>query len=283
MINDKPVIVGNASPLKQHIEVTDEIELDNNQSSFSFKMAALSFFNPQKNRIKYKLNGYDKDWKLAGPDQMAIYSGIPSGSYEFSFMVSNEDGVWNTKEKRVKIIIARPVWLSAWALLGYFILGAVIISFVFFRTRKKEEVMPAETAGPKKDKKAANHEIIQPAEVETSPADLQFLQRAIVVVEENMSDPEFNVQHLSEKLFISRAQLYRKINAITGVTINDFIKEIRLKRAAQLILQKPGNISEIAYQVGFNDPKYFSKCFKQQFGVPPGNYKAPDERNLPPE
>jgi len=81
---------------------------------------------------------------------------------------------------------------------------------------------------------------------------------------------------------LSRPQLYRKISSIAGVTVSEFIKEIRLKRAAQLLMQKPSSISEVAYQVGFNDPKYFSKCFKQMFGVSPAQYISQNEQFLPP-
>jgi ligand-binding sensor domain-containing protein/AraC-like DNA-binding protein len=282
IVNDKPITAGNTSVLKQSIELTEEIKLNSDQSSFSFKMAALSYFNPQKNRIKYKLKGYDKDWRMAGPDQLATYSGISSGTYAFSFMVSNEDGIWNMNEKTVKMNIAGTFWLSTAACILYFFIVSVITLFFFFRWRKKVSIRSPKTE-ENKPKKSPNHDMIQPADVKASPAEVQFLQRAILIVEENIADPDFHVKQLSAKMFISRPQLYRKITAITGVTITEFIKEIRLKRAAQLILQKPGNISEIAYQVGFNDPKYFSKCFKRQFGVSPASYKAPDERFSPPE
>ncbi len=281
-VNDQPVGVGIASILKQSIEETREIKLDHNQSSFSFKMAALSYFNPKKNRIKYKLNGYETEWKLAGPDQLAVYVNIPPGSYRFSFLVSNEDGTWNTNEKSINIIISKAHWLSGWAISIYSIIVFALAFWIYSILRKKP-VSPDIQVTEVRYKKIHNNDLIQPACVVASPAEMQFLQKAILIVEENIADPDFKVEQLSDKLFISRPQLYRKINAITGVTVTDFIKEIRLKRAAQLILQKPGNISEIAYQVGFNDPKYFSKCFKQQFGVSPGSYKEPGERILPPQ
>ncbi|MBC7888988.1 MAG: helix-turn-helix domain-containing protein [Ferruginibacter sp.] len=279
-INDESVVAGDSSPLKQSIELTNEIVLNNDQSSFSFRMASLSYFNPQKNRIRYKLNGYDKDWRLAGPDQVAVYSGIRSGTYVFSFMVSNEDGIWNPKEKSIKIVITGSPWVSYSALFLYFIVLFSVFMYFFFRSSKSFSIIATEIPAPK-FKKIPNHSLIQPANVETAPAEIQFLQKAIMIVEENIADPDFKVEQLCDKMFISRPQLYRKINSITGVTVTEFIKEIRMKRAAQLILQKPGNISEIAYQVGFNDPKYFSKCFKQQFGVSPGSYTEQNERSLP--
>jgi len=71
---------------------------------------------------------------------------------------------------------------------------------------------------------------------------------------------------------LSRTQLFRKIKALTGLSPNDFIKDIRLKRAAEMIRQKVDIITQIGYAVGFNDQSYFTKCFKKQFGVTPTEF-----------
>jgi AraC-like DNA-binding protein len=278
-VNDEPLVVSESSPLKQNIELAEEIRLDNEQSTFSIQMAALGYFNPQKNRIKYILKGHDRDWRLAGTDQTASYSGISPGTYTFSMVVSNEDGIWSTNEKSLKIVIARSAWLSGWAFLVYFL---IFSGGIFYYWRKSKVVELSEPDFTKL-KRTPNHDIIQPSQVVTEPADVQFLQKALLLVEENIADPNFGVEELCAGMCLSRPQLYRKINAIAGVTVTEFIKEVRLKRAAQLILQKPESISEVAYRVGFNDPKYFSKCFKQQFGVSPAHYPAPNERFLPPQ
>jgi AraC-like DNA-binding protein len=115
------------------------------------------------------------------------------------------------------------------------------------------------------------------------PAEEQFIQKALKIVEENIASSDFGVDELCTEMSISRPQFYRKIHAIAGVSVNEFIKDIRLKRAAQLLKQHPERISEIAFIVGFNDPKYFSKCFKKQFGVSPAQYIIESERFLPPQ
>ena len=71
-----------------------------------------------------------------------------------------------------------------------------------------------------------------------------------------------------------KLQLYRKLNALTGQSPSEFMRNLRLKRAASLISQRSGNISEIAYSVGFNNLSYFAKCFKELYGVPPSEYAA---------
>lgn len=109
--------------------------------------------------------------------------------------------------------------------------------------------------------------------IEVTSSDEEFLDNAMKIVETNIENYEFSVDQFAEKLNVSRALLFTKLKALTGQTPNNFIKTIRLKRSAQLILMDKLNISEIAYMVGFKDPKYFSKCFVQQFDVNPSEYK----------
>jgi AraC-like DNA-binding protein len=91
-------------------------------------------------------------------------------------------------------------------------------------------------------------------------------------VEKNLINSEFVVQSLAEQLNISRSLLHKKLTSIVGQSANDFIVSIRLKHSAKLILDGNRKISEIAYQVGFNDPKYFTRCFKKFFGKTPSEY-----------
>jgi ligand-binding sensor domain-containing protein/signal transduction histidine kinase/CheY-like chemotaxis protein len=102
--------------------------------------------------------------------------------------------------------------------------------------------------------------------------DEKFLHRLMEIVELNMEDPDFDVIKLVNVIGMSQTVLYRKIKALTDLTITDFIKSTRLKQAAQLLAQNKLGIAEVAYAVGFNDRKYFSKEFKKQFGKTPSEY-----------
>lgn len=106
-----------------------------------------------------------------------------------------------------------------------------------------------------------------------------FLQDAIQIIEDNLMDPKFGVQQLAEELCVSRSLLYKKLTATIDQSANDFINSIRIKKAALLLLDGNQRVSEVAYQVGFNDPKYFSKSFKKYFGMSPTEYI--DSRILP--
>lgn len=109
---------------------------------------------------------------------------------------------------------------------------------------------------------------LEPSEVEVESSDGEFLNKVLQLIEDNISNSDFTVNVFATEIGMSAPVLYKKINALTGMTVNNFIKSIRLKRALQLFQQNAGNISEVAYMVGFNDAKYFSKEFKKQFGQP---------------
>ncbi|NOY05168.1 MAG: response regulator [Chlorobi bacterium] len=115
--------------------------------------------------------------------------------------------------------------------------------------------------------------LLKPAPVSVLSMDDTFLRRAWEMVEQNMSDPDFNIEHLSDALSMTRSNLHRKIRALTGQTPSQFTRSIRLKRAAELLAQKSGTVTEIAYNVGFSSSAYFSRCFREQFGVPPNKYR----------
>jgi YesN/AraC family two-component response regulator len=113
-----------------------------------------------------------------------------------------------------------------------------------------------------------------PSEIAISSADEEFVKQALEIVEKNISNPDFSVEELSRALFMSRVSLYKKILALTGRSPIEFIRSIRLKRAAQLLEKSQLTIAEVAYEVGFNNPKYFTKYFKMEYNVLPSHYKG---------
>ena len=113
---------------------------------------------------------------------------------------------------------------------------------------------------------------LYPRDIATNQTDAQFLRRAMDLVEEHMADLEFDVEMMARKLAVSRRQLFRKLRAAAGCTPNVFIRALRLKRAAQLLGDSQMTVTEITYAVGFSDLKYFRDIFREQYGVPPGEY-----------
>ena len=99
-----------------------------------------------------------------------------------------------------------------------------------------------------------------------------MLSRVNAEIEKHISDPEYNVDMLSEELGFSRSNLQRKLKGVCGMTPNDYLRTYRLKRAAELLSEGIYRVNEVCYLVGFNSPSYFAKCFAKQFGVLPKEY-----------
>jgi len=114
---------------------------------------------------------------------------------------------------------------------------------------------------------------LQPSEITVTTYDERFLTRALSIVENSLEESGFSTEAFAREMHMSRMQLNRKLQALTNLTTGEFIRCVRLKRAAQLLAKRGSTtITEIAYQVGFTDHSHFSKCFRQQFGHAPSAY-----------
>jgi len=115
---------------------------------------------------------------------------------------------------------------------------------------------------------------INPSSVSVTSLDEKFIKSMLEIIEKGISDPDFTVNTLEEELGMSHANFYRKVKSITGQSGKEILQEIRLKRAWQILNENPEiRISDVAYMVGFSNPKYFSKCFKERFGYIPSEVK----------
>jgi DNA-binding response OmpR family regulator len=113
---------------------------------------------------------------------------------------------------------------------------------------------------------------LEPKQISITSLDEKFLTKVLGIIEEHMDDELFSIDELSREASYSNMHFYRKIKALAGQTPSQFLRTIRLKRAAELLSKNSDNVTQIAYSVGFNSLSYFNKCFKEQFGVTPGQF-----------
>ncbi|HEY5746344.1 MAG TPA: helix-turn-helix domain-containing protein [Chryseolinea sp.] len=108
--------------------------------------------------------------------------------------------------------------------------------------------------------------------------DERFLQQVMAVAEKNIENSSFNIAAFAREMGLSRAQLYRRLIAVTGYSANDFMRRLRLQRAAEMLHKKVGNVSEVAYRVGFTSLSYFARCFKEHHHSSPSDYTRQPQR-----
>ncbi len=118
----------------------------------------------------------------------------------------------------------------------------------------------------------AQEVVLMPKDISVSTADEQFLERLQKVLDEKIANSNFSSEDFGSEMGVSRMQLHRKLKALTGQSASEFLRSQRLKLALKLLQEKKISISEVGYTVGFNDPSYFTKCFKQEFGSSPTEY-----------
>ena len=125
----------------------------------------------------------------------------------------------------------------------------------------------------KKLRKKYKREIIfDSTDIAVNSFDEKFLNKAFQIIDAHISDSDFSVEKFAEEIGLSRMQLHRKLHALTDQSANEVIRTYRLKRASRLLIKKAGNISEVGYDVGFNNPSYFASSFKNLFGCTPSEY-----------
>lgn len=123
-------------------------------------------------------------------------------------------------------------------------------------------------------KKIQREKMLMPDEICVSSMDEAFLKEFQDIIEKNLSEPDLNIDHLCDQLYMSRATLFRKVQALTGQTPIQFILSYRLQRAVQLLKTNFGNVTEVAFEVGFSSPAYFTKRFKEKFHQLPSTFQA---------
>ena len=113
---------------------------------------------------------------------------------------------------------------------------------------------------------------INPSEVTTTSADERFLKKLLIIIEENISNYEFTVEQLAKVYGMPQVNINKKLKSLTGQTANAFIRNVRLKRACQLLKTGRYTVADVTYEVGFSDLKYFRSCFKKEFNLNPSEY-----------
>lgn len=257
--------------------------------SFALTFAALTYESQPHAIYAYRLTGFDTDWRYQrGTDRTVSYTNLSAGKYTFEVKTRNDDGRWS-EAKSIDIEVLPHWYATWWAYSLYLLVAAGVLAHLISEVRRRmmlrnrlhwnvtdgdltvSVVHKEAQTDDMQQKRQLSFEIKQ---LDYTDEDEQFLLRAIDCVNQHLSDVEFGSSQLTEAMAMSRSSLFKKLKALTGMNASTFIRSIRLKAACQMLDSHPGiRISELAFQVGFNDPKYFSTCFKNEFGLLPTEYK----------
>lgn len=257
---------------------TPRLEVDVNHRSFSLFFSALDYGShssvsplTENCGIRYAYKVDDGEWTYvhSGSNNVS-FNNFPAGTHTVSVRSTNGDGVWMKNERQLEIY-AEPTFAESWwgrTLIWLVVIAAVSLAVKAYMKRRTKEI--AEEAAEKADAGKVRYMLRKPEIVDQDKA---FMDKLLAFIEEHISDVDLKVDDMALALGMGRSTFYARLKQIADMSPNDFLRHVRMKRAEDLIAESSMTFSEIAYAVGFADPKYFGKCFKKHSGKSPSEYR----------
>ena len=299
-VNNQPVFAG-SSYLSRNITTARKIRLHEGDRSFTISFSALNYAGETQGVYSYRMKGYEDDWIKLQPGQHSVrYSSLPAGDYEFYVKYSPYIGTDHEQTISIAVSVTPYFYKSWWFVLIIIICGVTVTRYVFLRRMEKmrelevkslyqpieEALMQSEEPGELQTRiksilenqrryKESQQKTIEADRKEVEANERPFMERIIEIMEANYSSSKFGVQELADLMGMSRTLLSKRLNAETGLPPSQYLRNYRLDIAKRMLKENVANrnITEIAYRVGFNDPKYFTRCFTKQYGVAPSAYR----------
>lgn len=247
-----------------------EVEIAPDESGLEISFSTLNHLYARKISYAYRLKGWEEAWTyLPQGINTAYFSKLPHGNYTLELKATDAHGCWG--EPADCLMIHRlPAWYETWwAYAAYLFTGLALLAGIWWLDNRIRYLISLQQ---KRKEIFLTGVEVRPADIASSKPNEEFLKKAVASVERNIDNSDYSVERLSRDLCMSRMNLYRKLQSLTGQKPNEFIRSIRLKRAARLLVETGLSVVEIAEKVGFSTPSYFTKCFKDMFGVLPTQY-----------
>lgn len=303
-VDNQVVTPANSDILSEDISHAKLIRLHESNKSFAIEFSSLTYAGEAIGHYSYRLKGFDDEWTSLPSDvHAARYTALKPGTYTFEVRYSTDLDEAEVHQIDVRIVVEPYFWRSWWFTL--LVLLALIGFVVWFYRYKEAEwkrqeadklLTPIRKVLEEADQPQElqtrihnildNHEKLKKSYHKSVEADKQevmrtskpFMDHATEILEANYTNSEFGVSEFAEAMGMSKPLLSKRLNAEAGMSTGQFIRDYRLKIARRLLLENYANrnITEIAYKVGFNDPKYFTRCFTNHYGCSPSTYMGED-------
>ena len=269
------------------------LTLPYNENYLTFQFSSLDYAHPSHVRYRYRLCGLEDEWHTADETiglAEADYKALPPGVYIFEVQAASADGEWSAP-LTVQVSIRPPFWLTWWAKTLYaLLLCALIVFFLTLYLKKKKAALVRENDNrvnhlfemrEEARHQFANNTNVDPKKIGVNPEEEVLVAKLLKAIEAHIADEGYGVEQLAADVALSRTNLYGKLRNMLGISPADFIRNVRLKRAAQLLTDNPTlSINEVSVRVGFSTPRNFSTQFKKMFGVLPSEYRG-TENHIP--
>ena len=229
--------------------------------------------------IRYAYKVDDENWTYVHPGSNSVsFNHFPPGEHIITVRSTNGDGVWMNNERQL-LVYAEPTFLESWwgrTLLWLIVLTLAFVAIRSYMRKRANEIK--EEAVEKADASKVNFLL---RKSETVDEDKVFMDKLREYIEQHIGDAEMKVEDLASAVGLGRSTFYSRLKQIADLSPNDFLRHVRMKKAEELVSDSSMTFSQIAYSVGFTDPKYFGKCFKKHTGMSPSEYRKETKKVRP--
>ncbi len=246
------------------------LTLDYNQRTFIIYFESINMRYHFDIAYRYKLeNGI---WSEPSFQQFVRFDNLEPGRYELVLQAFSRTGGFEIDSEKLTVVIKNPWWYS-WQMKIVYVLVLILIFYVAWRVyRLQEKYMRLTIEYTKLSRQEVDEDLQENEEIISDDMGKEFVDKATKLILEHLSDSEFTINSLCKEMAVSRTLFYVKLKSYTGKSPQDFIRIIRLERAATL-LRSGSTVSDAAMLTGFDNPKYFSTVFKKYFDIPPSKYQ----------
>lgn len=256
----------------------DTLVISPGERSFSLYLSSLEYGADKDVRYRYKLSGYSEGWNYTSENQHAVCcDNIRPGEYTLVVETCGADGKWGAVRRSVPVVVT-PLFVET--MLFRFLMAVLVVGIfvalvyaVIYLNRMRRSLQRKYSLLMTVDELAEEMRTGEKLQVKED-GDKDFLEKNIRFLESNMSKEKLMVDDFARHLGMSRTAYYNKMKELTGLSPVEFIRQLRIKKALLLMEDGGYTITEVAYMTGFNDPKYFSRCFKAEMGMSPTAYAA---------
>ena len=301
LVDNQEMTAANSSVLDSDISYASKIRLHESNKSLAISFSTLSYV-AERGYYSCRMKGFEDEWTVLKPGEHSVrYTSLKPGSYVFEVQYVT-DGMGDNHAISIQVEVEPYFWKSWWFMLLVLAAMAAVVVWIYrqrveaWRRQEAEKLLlPIRKAIDDSDAPEQlqrriqtildNHEYLKKSYVRTVEADKleasskkTFMDRAMAIMENNYMNSEFDIEAFAEAIGMSRSLVSKRLNAEVGQSTGQFIRNYRLSVAKKIILENPANrnITEIAYKVGFNDPKYFTRCFTRRYGHSPSTYMGED-------